>query len=192
MRRLPRVRLILVTVTLCASALAEGPSPAAPRPGPSPYSPALQKGDSAYIARDFDGAIAAYRQEIEKNPNGALGHYRMGEAELAKGNFAEAEESWQTALRFADKDQHLKSKILFVLADLKERQKAYDDAVERWKTYQQHAESTPAAKGYPASAADRIKRADEWKKLSADAAEVKARIEKRIKEADDSMRKSSK
>lgn len=207
MRRLFPVRLILVTVTVCASALAQGtetasppagrnapaaPPAAAPRSGPSPYSPLLQKGDSAYIARDFDGAIAAYRQEIEKNPNGALGHYRMGEAQLAKGNFAEAEESWQTALRFAEKDPHLKSKILFVLADLKERQKAYDEAVERWKTYQQHAESTPAANGYPATAADRIKRADEWKKLSADAAEVKARIEKRIKEADDSMRKSSK
>jgi hypothetical protein len=39
---------------------------------------------------------------------------------------------------------------------------------------------------------DRIKRADEWKKIVADAAEVKARIEKRIKEADESMRKSSK
>ncbi len=152
----------------------------------------MQKGDSAYIARDFDGAIAAYRQEIEKNPNGALGHYRMGEAQLAKGNFAEAEQSWQTALRFAEKDQHLKSKILFVLADLKERQKAYDEAVERWKAYQQHAEATPDAKGYPATAADRIKRADDWKKISADSAEVKARIEKRIKEADDSMRKSSK
>jgi len=207
MRRLPRVRLILVTVTLCASALAQSPeagssaasstapkSPphAAPRPGASPYSPTLQKGDSAYIARDFDGAIAAYRQEIEKNPNGALGHYRMGEAELAKGNFAEAEESWQAALRFAEKDQHLKSKILFLLADLKERQKAYDEAVERWKAYQQHAEATPAAKGYPGTAADRIKRAEEWKKLSADAADVKARIEKRINEADESMRKSSK
>ncbi len=207
MRRLPRLRLILVTVTLCASALAQSPeaerstpatpalktpAAAAPRSGPSPYSPTLQQGDSAYIARDFDGAIAAYRREIEKNPSGALGHYRMGEAELAKGNFAEAEESWQTALRFAEKDPHLKSKILFLLADLKERQKAYDDAVERWKTYQEHADATPAAKGYPATAADRIKRAEEWKKLSADSADVKARAEKRVKEADDSMRKSSK
>lgn len=218
MKRLSPVRLILVTVTLCASALAQtpegggapadaaaravppktasapsaSPPPATPRPGPSPYSSTVQKGDSAYIARDFDAAIAAYRQEIEKHPNGALGHYRMGEAELAKGNFAEAEESWQTALRFAEKDPHLKSKILFVLADLKERQKAYDEAVERWKTYQQHAESTPAAKGYPATAAERIKRVEEWKKVSADAADVKARIEKRIKDADESMRKSSK
>jgi tetratricopeptide (TPR) repeat protein len=168
------------------------PPQAPPRPGPSPYSTLIQKGDNAYLARDFDGAIALYRQEVQKNPNAALGHYRLGEAELAKGNFAEAEESWQTALRFAEKDAHLRGKILFVLADLKERQQAYDEGVERWKAYQQYAESQPAAMGYPATAVERIKRADEWKQVSADAAAVKARIEKRIQEADDSMRKSSK
>jgi len=152
----------------------------------------VQKGDSAYVARDFEGAIAAYRQEIEKNPNAALGHYRLGETQLAKGDAAEAEQSWQTALRFTGTDERLKSKILFVLADLKERQKAYDEAVARWKDYQQQAQSQPDAKGYPATPVDRIKRAEEWKKISADAAEVKARIEKRVKEADEVMRKSSK
>ena len=59
------------------------------------------------------------------------------------------------------------------------------------KLYQQ-ARSQPDSKGFPATAADRIKRADEWKKNVADSAAVKARIEKRIKEADESMRKSSK
>jgi cytochrome c-type biogenesis protein CcmH/NrfG len=168
------------------------PSAAAPRLGPSPYSAAVQKGDGAYAARDFDAAIAAYRDEIQKNPNAALGHYLLGAAELAKGNFEEAEKSWQTALRFTGKDATMKGKILFVLADLKERQKAYDEAVERWKAYAAHAQAEPSAKTYPATAADRIKRADEWKKISADSAEVKARIEKRIQEADESMKKSSK
>jgi hypothetical protein len=86
----------------------------------------------------------------------------------------------------------LKSKILFVLADLKERQKAYDDGVARWKEYDQHARSVPDSRGFPATATDRIKRADDWKKITADSAEVRLRIEKRIKEADESMRKSSK
>ena len=211
MRRASPIRLALVTLALSSSALAQTPAaPAPPAPpaatpapsapakaapanvGPSPYSESVQKGDSAYVARDFDGAVSAYRLEIEKNPNAALGHYRLGEAQLAKGDAAEAEQSWQAALRFAGKDERLKSKILFVLADLKERQKAYDDAVGRWKDYQQHAQSQADAKGYPATAVDRIKRADEWKKISADAAEVKARIEKRVKEADEAMKKSSK
>jgi TolA-binding protein len=152
----------------------------------------VQKGDRAYLARDFEGAIAAYRQEIEKNPNAPLGHYRLGEAQLGKGDTNEAELSFQTALRFAGKDEAMRSKILFVLADLKERLKANDDAVARWKQYQEHAQANAGAKAYPSSAADRIKRADEWKKIVADSAEVKARIEKRVKEADESMRKSSK
>ncbi len=152
----------------------------------------MQKGDSAYLARDFDGAIAAYRKEVEKHPDAALGHYRLGSAQLAKGDLDEAEQSWQAALRFVGNDQAFRSKILFVLADLKERAKTYDESVARWKEYQQHVQSQPEARGYPATAADRIKRAEDWKKISADAAEVKARIEKRIKEADESMRKSSK
>src|SRR5690349_12196133 len=217
MRRPIPIRLALVTLAVSASAAAQTPAapppaapaapaatpaapatapaaaPAAPaKVGPSPYSELIQKGDSSYVARDFDGAIATYRQEIEKNPNGALGHYRLGEAQLGKGDVAEAELSWQAALRFVGKDERLKSKILFVLADLKERQKAYDESVARWKDYDQHARSQPDSKGFPATAADRIKRADDWKKNVADSAAVKARIEKRVKEADESMRKSSK
>lgn len=184
--------------TAPAAAAPAGTAPAAAAPaattvkGPNPYSELVQKGDRSYLARDFEGAIAAYRQEIEKNPNAPLGHYRLGEAQLAKGDTNEAELSWQTALRFAGKDERMRSKILFVLADLKERLKASDDAVGRWKQYQEHAQANADAKAYPATAADRIKRAEEWKQIVADAAEVKARIEKRIKEADESMRKSSK
>jgi tetratricopeptide (TPR) repeat protein len=178
------------------AATTPAPAPAAPatpaKVGPNPYSESIQKGDASFVARDFDGAVAAYRSEIEKNPNGALGHYRMGEAQLAKGAVAEAEQSWQAALRFVAKDERLKSKILFVLADLKERQKAYDDGVARWKEYDQHARSVPDARGFPTTASDRIKRADDWKKITADSAEVRLRIEKRIKEADESIRKSSK
>jgi TolA-binding protein len=201
--------LLVSALLLAPSALAQtpapAPAPAAPAPaapaapaaaeapkGPSPYSEAVQKGDRAYLARDFDGAVAAYRQEIEKNPNVPLGHYRLGEAQLAKGDTNEAELSWQAALRFAGKDERMRSKILFVLADLKERLGASDDAVTRFNDYLNHSKANPTTKTYPASASDRIKRAEEWKKIVADSAEVKARIEKRIKEADESMRKSSK
>ena len=174
--------------TSSASAL---PSTPAPR-GPSPYSPPVQKGDASLLARDLDGAVAAYKQEIEKNPTAPLGHYRLGEAELARGNLTEAEVAWQTALRFAGKDEGMKSKILFVLADVKERQKANDEAVTRWKDYEQHARAQPTAKGHPETAVERVKRAEVWKKVAADAASVRERIQKRIDEADASLRKTSK
>src|SRR5690348_11351137 len=44
--------------------------------GISPYLEQINKGDRAYIARDFDGAIAAYREAIKTDPEKALGHYR--------------------------------------------------------------------------------------------------------------------
>jgi tetratricopeptide (TPR) repeat protein len=152
----------------------------------------INKGDGAYLARDYDGAIAAYREELGRNAGSALAHYRLGEAELAKGDTNGAEQSWQNALRFVGKDERLRGKLLFVLADLRERVKAYDDAIQRWKEYSAQAQAQPETRGYPASAAERVKRCEEWKKISADAALVKERIDKRVKEAEESLRKSSK
>jgi tetratricopeptide (TPR) repeat protein len=218
MRRSSKVRLASVTLLTALRAGAQtpatAPSASAPTPpaapaqpsgaantavpaasgkvGPNPYSEPVQKGDGLLLARDFDGAIAAYKAEIEKNPVAPLGHYRLGAAQLAKGNLAEAEVAWKTALSFAGKDERLRSKILFALADLQERKNAPDEAIARWKEYDAQARAQPDAKGHPATAAERIKRAEEWKKISADAAEVKARIKKRIDEVDESLRKSSK
>jgi tetratricopeptide (TPR) repeat protein len=169
-------------------------APVAPRPpaGPSPYAALIAKGDGAYLARDFEAAVSAYRAELSKNASSGVAHYRLGEAQLAKGDTNEAEQSFQNALRFAGKDEKLRDKTLFVLADLRERLKAYDDAIQRWKDYTAHTQAQPEVKSYPATATERIKRIEEWKKISADAALVKERIEKRVKEAEESLRKSSK
>jgi tetratricopeptide (TPR) repeat protein len=160
--------------------------------GISPFWEALNRGDSAYSARDFEGAIAAYREAITADPQNALGHYRAGEAQLAKGDLKEAEEAFLSGLRFVGNDSMLKAKLEFVMADLRERQKSYDDATQKWTEYETFTTAQPDAKGYPASATERKKVIDAWKKLSADSADVKARIDKRLKEADESVRKSSK
>lgn len=197
MRRFPYVLGLLAISVLATTSRghAQTPRPAVPQPSPapSPYSEAIQKGDSAYLARDFDAAVTAYREELQKNPNAGGAHYRLGQAQLAKGNAAEAEASFQTALRFASQDPALKSKLLFALADLKERDKAYDDAIARWKAYQEHAQAQPSVKGiHPATAAERLKRIEEWKANAEASAAVKARIQKRLEEVDESLRKSSK
>lgn len=159
--------------------------------GISPYQELIVKGDRAYVARDFDGAIAAYREAIQKDPQNALGHYRVGAAQLAKGDQKEAEAAWVAGLRFVSGDGSLKARLLFALADLRERQKNNDEAIARWKDYSANAEAEKEAVTYPATATERALRNEAWKKLAAESAEVKERIAKRLKEADEAARKSA-
>jgi tetratricopeptide (TPR) repeat protein len=159
--------------------------------GISPFWESLKKGDDLYVARDFDGAIGAYRDAITKEPQNPMGHYRIGEAHLAKNDTQEAESAWVAALRYVGQDAVLKAKILFVLADLRERQKSYDDATDRWNAYAQFAQQQPSAKAYPNTATDRKQRIETWKKLLVDYGEVKKRIEARLKEADEKARKDA-
>lgn len=159
--------------------------------GISPYLEQINKGDRAYIARDFDGAIAAYREAIKADPEKALGHYRVGAAQLAKGDQKEAEAAFVTGLRFVGRDGTLKGKLIFALADLRERQKNNDEAIGRWKEYSKNAEDEKEAITYPATATERVSRNEAWKQLSADSAAVKERIAKRLKEAEEAARKSA-
>ena len=160
--------------------------------GISPYWEALVKGDRSYVARDFDGAIAAYQEAIKIEPQNPLGHYRIGEAHLAKGNQKEADEAWATGVRFAGENHRLRAKLLFVIADLRERQQSLDDGNERWNQYEQFVTAQPESKGFPATGVERKKRIAEWKKISADSAEVKKRIEARLKEAEAAAKKNAK
>jgi tetratricopeptide (TPR) repeat protein len=182
-----------------ASAPAAAPAAAAPsdakKPpilGTGPFWEAVMKGDAAYAARDFEGAIKAYREAIEKDAKNAMGHYRLGSAQFSKGDYNEAEQTWQTGLRFVGNDDKLRSKLLFVLAALRERERNLDESAARWKEYGLHAQSKPEAKAFPATATERQKRIAEWKQVEADSKAVRERIEKRLKETEESMRKSSK
>jgi tetratricopeptide (TPR) repeat protein len=159
--------------------------------GISPYLEQINKGDLSYIARDFDGAIAAYREAIKADPEKALGHYRVGAAQLAKGDQKEAEAAFVTGLRFVGRDGTLKGKLIFALADLRERQKNNDEAIGRWKEYSKNAEDEKEAITYPATATERVSRNEAWKQLSTDSAAVKERIAKRLKEAEEAARKSA-
>lgn len=187
--------LSLASLALALPAAAKGE--AGPRKDPqgvkgiSPFWEQIKKGDDLYVARDFDGAIAAYKEAITKEPQNALGHYRIGEAHLAKNDTQEAETSWVAALRFVGNDHPLKAKILFVLADLRERQKSFDDATDRWNAYAQFAQQQPAAKAFPKTAEDRKGKIAGWTKLVSDYAAVKKRIEARLKEADAKAKKDA-
>jgi tetratricopeptide (TPR) repeat protein len=131
----------------------------------------------------MDGAHAAYQEAIRSEPQNAMGHYRLGEVELAKGNFADAESAWQAALRFVGQNASLKAKILFVLADVKERQRSWEEETNGWNAYEAHMKAAPTAKTYPQTPPDRKKRITDWKQLEIDYGAVKDRIKLRLEEA---------
>jgi tetratricopeptide (TPR) repeat protein len=161
--------------------------------GISPFTEALKRGDSAVLARDFDGAIAAYKDALARESENALAYYRIAEAQLLKGDMHEAETALTAGLHVvAVANVGLKAKLQFLLADVRERQKAYDEASSAWTEYEAFTTAHQDAQGFPASGAERKKAVETWKRLSADSAAVKARIEKGMKAADEAVRKSSK
>ncbi len=116
----------------------------------------VAQGNAKVAARDFPGAIELYRKAIQLAPNDPLGHYLLGEAQLENGNMTEAEASWQHAANAAGKDDPLHAKVLFCLADLRERQKKWDDAKAAWQQYADFAKSHTDAGAFPDSATQRI------------------------------------
>src|SRR6478735_3275051 len=167
--------------------------------GISPFREAIKRGDAALLARDIEAAVVAYRDALAQEPENALAYYRIAEAQILKGDLKEAETALVAGLRaVVATNASLKAKLQFALADLRERQKAYDEASARWAEYEAFTTTATTATerkeslGFPASGAERKKVVEAWKKLSADSADVKARIEKGMKAADEAVRKSSK
>ncbi len=175
--------VVLATLLCAASSFAAEPNAAT--------SKALLEGDRAALARDFDGAIAKYRAVLAEDPRNAIAHYRIGQAQTMKGDYAEAEQAYFAALRFSGTNDVLRAKVLFCIADLRERQHAYEAAVDAWTEYEKQGVTAPESTPHAATAAERKNRIAEWKKALATAAEVKARIARRIQEVEDLARKNA-
>ncbi|MDQ2647125.1 MAG: hypothetical protein M3020_25190 [Myxococcota bacterium] len=173
----------LAILVYAAASFGAEPNPAA--------SKLLLEGDRAALARDFDGAVAKYRAVLAEDPRNAFAHYRIGQAESIKGDFTEAEQAYFAALRFSGTNDVLRAKVLFCIADLRERQHAFEAAVDAWTEYEKQGVTAPKSTPHAATAAERKNRIAEWKKALATAAEVKARIARRIQEVEDLARKNA-
>jgi tetratricopeptide (TPR) repeat protein len=125
---------------------------------PATSTEACAQGNTRYQAHDLPGATALYRTAIALDPNDPVAHYLLGEAALAAGNVAEAEAEWSRASALAgERDPAARGRILFVLADLKERQWKWNEATAAWQAYADLADRYPDAGGiYPASARARL------------------------------------
>lgn len=151
--------------------------------GISPYMETVNKGNAAYVGKDFAAAADAYRDAIGKEPKKPLAHYLLGEALLASGKLDEADQTWQNALHAAGNDNGLQAKVLFVIADLRERQGKWDEAATAWKDYATFVGAHPDANGYAATATERQKVIDTHKDLAVKYGKVKERIQQRLEEA---------
>ena len=195
-------RLVLAYLLFAHVSVAQETKPSGPAKGGIPrdpkgvkgVSPLMEKlapGDSAITAGNVDAALAAYSQAIKDLPESALLYARLAEAHTLKGSFQEAEASYETALRFVGDDGLVKSKILFALGLLSENQKLLAQAIERYTACEEFAKTTEKGKLFVASAGERRKRISDWVKIEADSASAKGRIARRLKEAEESVRKSS-
>jgi hypothetical protein len=130
----------------------------------SKYMETLLKGNGKYLARDLPGALEIYRSAIPLKPKDALGHYLIAETQIAAGNLAEADASLKQADANSDgKNPGLRAKILFLTADVRERQKKWDEAKMAWQAYGDFAAKNPTV-AFPASATSRVQAIDEMTK----------------------------
>jgi tetratricopeptide (TPR) repeat protein len=134
-------------------------------------------GNAKYLAHDIPGAIDMYRQAIQLAPKRPLPHYLLGEAELGAANLAEAELALNDAEGLADdRYVNVRGKVLFVLADLKERERKWSDAKEAWTKYADYAAKHTDAGLAPATPPARIQAIDDMLKQDAAYEVVRQRI----------------
>lgn len=151
------------------------------RHGINPYMELVVKGESSFVARDVPGAITAFQEAIKLDPDRMLAFFHLGTAELDSGKLDDADKAWGVALGKKGPEA-LKAKVLFVIADLRERQHQWQAAKDAWSAYAAFLTANPKVRGFPATATERMKQADRRMKDEADYGKVKERIAKRIAE----------
>jgi len=159
--------------------------------GLSPFAEAMHRGDDAAIARDFPKAKEAYQAALSLSPKQAQAHYRIGQVEALAGKLSDAETAYNDALRFVENDPTLHATLLFVLADLKERQGQRDAAIKAWQAYADYLKTESQAKGYPGTADERRKRLIRYNELVVESKVVKDRADLRVKELEESAKRKA-
>jgi tetratricopeptide (TPR) repeat protein len=142
------------------------------------------QGNAKYLARDIPGAIDMYRQAIQLAPKRALPHYLLAEAQLGAGNLAEANVAIGDAEKLSDdRDPNVRGKVLFVMADMLERQKMWDAAKTAWTKYADYCAKHVDAGLAPATPPARIQAVDDMLKQDSAYQAVRDRIANEGKDA---------
>jgi predicted Zn-dependent protease len=162
--------------------------------GISPYMEAVAKGERAFVAKDMEGARAAFQEAVQLDPTKTLGFFRLAESELAAGKLDDAASTLTTA-QAKKGSPDLQAKVLFLAAEVLERQKKWAEAKDAWGKYAQFLGENAKAVGYAATATERQKQIDRRVKDEADYGAVKDRTAKReaerLKQAEDNAKKDA-
>lgn len=143
----------------------------------SQYMETCVKGNEKLVAKDPTAAIDLYKKAVQLSPKQALAHYLLAEAYISQQNLGEAEASIKEAMEAQDtgKNPALRSRVLFLNADILEREKQWDKAKAAWQLYAEH-NARNADAGFPQTAAERIKTIQKILDMEKQYVEVRARI----------------
>lgn len=181
----PAVSASVGASTASGASVTGGAAPRAeakPKVAASPAAAAIARGHAAFMARDYPGAISAYQEATQRDSADVAAHYFLGEAQLAGGSTAEADASFATGMRYAGGKDEWRAKLLFAIADLRERQGKWSDAKKAWDEYGAFVSTHPNIKGFAATATERVKVVEVRADLDTKYAPVRQRIEQRLKE----------
>lgn len=190
--------LALAVSLFAASALGEEPASAAtgaeaasgvkrdPKgvTGISPLWEKLREGDALLLAGKLVEAEAAYRQAIDLAPKEPMAHYRLGQCLIAAGELDAAAQSYREAILLAASRPALKLQAQGALSDALERQRRIALASEEWAGYRDALAASPELRGFPATAEDRLARIKAILDQQPGYEAVRARIARRVAEAD--------
>jgi tetratricopeptide (TPR) repeat protein len=211
----------LLTVSAATPAHAEERAPKASAAAPldNEFNAALKAGDEAYLAGRFAEAEQAYERAVRKQPENPAGYARLGAAQRQQGNLDGAIETLGKGLQTSTTVTE-RAKLIFLQADIRERQNVLRKATERWNAYLSNAGvGAPAAESensdgertidldagtdtaaaaspikgetlYPLSAQERLKQVAAAEKRVEDFEPVRARIKKREAAAEAKARRA--
>jgi tetratricopeptide (TPR) repeat protein len=157
--RSSRLRALIGLLAIAGAVLpvvAHGQARKGDAPANREYTSACATGNARYATKEYDAAVASYRKAVELAPDKPLAYYLLGEAQVAAGNLGEADAAFNHALEASGNDVSLHAKVLFCLADLKERQRKWEEARTAWQTYLDWADHHPNASAFPTTAQSRM------------------------------------
>jgi tetratricopeptide (TPR) repeat protein len=148
----------------------------------SQFDDTAAKGTQLYMQKEYAAAVDTFRKAMQLAPRNAMGPYLLAEAYLAQGNVAEADAAIASAVDLAPTDAKptsaiTRARVLFLRADIYERQKKWDEAKTAWQLYVDAATRVGGDGGaYPRSGNERMAAIQKVLELDKKYAPVRERI----------------